>query len=1313
MIGLNIQFNTAAPPLGQATATLIQYYGTGIGFPTGTANPPIWSVAVAPTEANVMYACSGINTATATGQYLAWRYLWEVTPSAIPSSGSLLATGVWIAYMRADGTTNAGGVSTAPNTGTSNFVADQNCIPLNPDDMSGGHVIDSNLNPYTPLSGQTQTIPDGKVNFNDLVYFVNAYIDYYKYHIYNPLADLNADGRINFNDLTLFMQNYVQYYYSLCQTPCSTVSISFTQNPTNLNTFNLAASVSGSYPTGTITWTANSSTGTFSSSQTELNYGTATTTYSDSTLGPVTISAAYSGDTTNEPTQGSCILNITGTPTQIPKLSVVVAGSVQSSFIPAAPIGTTFSVDVRLDNVDTVNSGVSGYSFGLNWNPTVLNCTSLTYGSLLANDSYGDQIQLLNLPPVIYGGSLLAGGIASNGGSIGTFNGPGVLATATFQVISQGESSISLCPSSEGIAYLTGCDSSGNFNGIQASTSNAIYGASSAPLITVNFAPTSIQVNQEVTCTAKIFGNNPTGQITWSSSSCTGVFSMQQTDINSDCLSSTVYSDSTPGIAVITASYGGDSNNNASSGSSLLFVTGYTVTLVVCSSYSTPVDSPVTCTAYVNGSNLTGTITWLTNSPTGNFSNNQTALTMGSSTTTYSDASAGNATIIAFYSGDSNNVPSKATATLTITPLPYTITMTHVGSGTITPSDGQISTSTSLTLLAAPAHNYAFMCWLQNGTFLSSSNPYIYTPTNNYVITAIFYDPSDKIQTTVTSVNCSSSQISLNSPVTCTATVLGDNPTGTVTWSISNGAGYFSSSVTPVISGISTTSYIGTNSGQVTITATYSGDTSNEPSIGNYGLTVLSPPPVPQLSVVLSGTQSTSIVPTQAVGSTFSVDIRVDNTAAISEGINGYCYNLTWDPTVLNCTYVQDPGPFLNSGANLVKVLSVDIGPDNSKGIFAPADIIVNTLNMSASAYGSGVLTTVTFQVLTAGQSGINLFPIEVGVPYLVYPDSNGESHDIAATTANAMYGTKPISSEVETVSLASGAAQTNDSSTGVAVSLTGSSAQDDTNVTIASTSFGSSFDTSSNLGAGANYYDVQVTSDASLGAGAFASISFTNPDYTPQSVISYLNGGTWTTISTTFVAPDTLVGSFPVSDLGGTPIKVSLQSDFSLSNVQFQSTVVQSGFNLPINITVQNKGTSTETAPIQLFANSTLIYNGTVTLNAGSSMTLNCSMVNETLPVGNYTVTAYVPPSSGQTTTNTLSSATVAVTYLGDLNGDLKVNFNDILTFVSGYIAYYQTGTYTPAIDYNHDGLINFNDITLFVSDYIAYYVYGGPEDV
>jgi ABC-type phosphate transport system substrate-binding protein len=188
MVGLNISYNIANLP----SSTI------------AVSNPPVWGPYVAPSRDNVIYALSNYKDTAATGQYFAWRWLWEVTPSTIPSSGQLLETGVWIAYMKEGNTTVAG---------TSDFVNDQSYIELDRDDMSGGAVLNGALGVQTPslAPGQTQSIPDGKVNFHDLSYFVSAYIAYSN-GVYNPYADMNADGKINFNDLKLFVSTYIAYF---------------------------------------------------------------------------------------------------------------------------------------------------------------------------------------------------------------------------------------------------------------------------------------------------------------------------------------------------------------------------------------------------------------------------------------------------------------------------------------------------------------------------------------------------------------------------------------------------------------------------------------------------------------------------------------------------------------------------------------------------------------------------------------------------------------------------------------------------------------------------------------------------------------------------------------------------------------------------------------------------------------------------------------------------------------------------------------------------------------------------------------------
>lgn len=77
--------------------------------------------------------------------------------------------------------------------------------------------------------------------------------------------------------------------------------------------------------------------------------------------------------------------------------------------------------------------------------------------------------------------------------------------------------------------------------------------------------------SSHVTCTARVTGTNPTGTITWGTSSGTGSFSASSTPLVSGSCSVT-YTDTSSGVVTITASYGGDSNNAPSNGKATLTV---------------------------------------------------------------------------------------------------------------------------------------------------------------------------------------------------------------------------------------------------------------------------------------------------------------------------------------------------------------------------------------------------------------------------------------------------------------------------------------------------------------------------------------------------------------------------------------------------------------------------------------------------------------------------------------------------------------------------------------------------------------------
>jgi hypothetical protein len=103
-------------------------------------------------------------------------------------------------------------------------------------------------------------------------------------------------------------------------------------------------------------------------------------------------------------------------------------------------------------------------------------------------------------------------------------------------------------------------------------------GAQSTTLVTCS--PNPVTIGLSTTCTATVSGFNPTGTITWTTNSTSGSFGNPSRTLSSGSCSTT-YTDTSTGAVNITASYGGDSNNAPSSGSTVLNVitsTTYTVT---------------------------------------------------------------------------------------------------------------------------------------------------------------------------------------------------------------------------------------------------------------------------------------------------------------------------------------------------------------------------------------------------------------------------------------------------------------------------------------------------------------------------------------------------------------------------------------------------------------------------------------------------------------------------------------------------------------------------------------------------------------
>ena len=178
----------------------------GLGFvqnDLGTSHPdgiiplklwnPTTSTYISPSIANVKNGSYVSNSATPA---VIVRGLWYFM-DGIPSANSADAVkSLWISYVKSVDT----------------YVSSDGYITINRADMAGK----ASGNPSTTVG--TQTIPDGIVDFNDLVYFASGWIAYYGLnHSLNPYCDIKGagaspDGVVDFNDLVAFANNWIAYY---------------------------------------------------------------------------------------------------------------------------------------------------------------------------------------------------------------------------------------------------------------------------------------------------------------------------------------------------------------------------------------------------------------------------------------------------------------------------------------------------------------------------------------------------------------------------------------------------------------------------------------------------------------------------------------------------------------------------------------------------------------------------------------------------------------------------------------------------------------------------------------------------------------------------------------------------------------------------------------------------------------------------------------------------------------------------------------------------------------------------------------------
>src|SRR5208337_5565164 len=162
---------------------------------------------------------------------------------------------------------------------------------------------------------------------------------------------------------------------------------------------------------------------------------------------------------------------------------------------------------------------------------------------------------------------------------------------------------------------------------------------------------------------------------------------------------------------------------------------------------------------------------------------------------------------------------------------------------------------------------------------------------------------------------------------------------------------------------------------------------------------------------------------------------------------------------------------------------------------------------------------------------------------------------------------------------------------------------------------------------------------------------------------------------------------------------------------------VIGAPFTDNVTVMVADNGGYTETFNVTAYANSTVIGTQQVSLNPTDQTTLTFGWNTTTgLAYGNYSLSAYALPVPGETNTanNNYTGGMVTVTIPGDINGDFKVNNQDLNTLGKAYGSHcanyhYHGEPASPKWNTNADidgnGIVGLMDLTVLAVFYQQHY--------